>query len=157
METATETATETETETATAAGSGNGSGNGNGNGNGHGDLRAGGRMLVGFSGIARDVTAERAAKDELAASEQRYRDMFLRAPLAYQSLGLDTRIIDVNDAWLALLGGYRREEVLGGKSPISSRRGRVLHWRGSFPSSFHGEASTVRCSTSGARTGRREP
>ncbi len=102
-----------EREQANGNGNGHGNGNGNGHGNGNGETPSGGRLLVGFSGIAHDVTAERAAKAELAASEQRYRDMFLRAPLAYQSLDMETRIIDVNDAWLNLLGGYRREEVLG--------------------------------------------
>jgi diguanylate cyclase (GGDEF)-like protein/PAS domain S-box-containing protein len=49
----------------------------------------------------------------LAASEAHYHALFSGAPLAYQSLDVaDSRLIEVNDAWLALLG-YRREEVVG--------------------------------------------
>jgi diguanylate cyclase (GGDEF)-like protein/PAS domain S-box-containing protein len=49
----------------------------------------------------------------LAASEAHYHALFSSAPLAYQSIDVaDNRLIEVNDAWLALLG-YRREEVVG--------------------------------------------
>ncbi len=73
----------------------------------------GNSAIVGFSGIARDVTAERAAAEQLAASEERYRGLFRMAPLPYQSLDMHAAILDVNEAWLALLGGYTRDEVLG--------------------------------------------
>jgi diguanylate cyclase (GGDEF)-like protein/PAS domain S-box-containing protein len=69
--------------------------------------------LLGFTSIGRNVTAERAAEDMLAASEERYRGMFRHAPLPYQSLGMDANILDVNDAWLALFGVSDRDEVIG--------------------------------------------
>ncbi|MBL8235139.1 MAG: PAS domain-containing protein, partial [Bryobacterales bacterium] len=73
----------------------------------------GNAAIAGFSGIGRDVTAERAAAEQLAASEEYYRELFRQAPLPYQSLDMDVAILDVNEAWLTLLGGYARDEVLG--------------------------------------------
>jgi len=49
----------------------------------------------------------------LAASEEHYHALFSGAPLAYQSVDVaDRRFVEVNDAWLSLLG-YRRDEVVG--------------------------------------------
>ncbi len=49
----------------------------------------------------------------LAASEEHYRALFSGAPLAYQSVDAQSRqLVEVNDAWLSLLG-YRRDEVIG--------------------------------------------
>ncbi|MBK7675918.1 MAG: EAL domain-containing protein [Candidatus Accumulibacter sp.] len=49
----------------------------------------------------------------LADSEERYRALFSDAPLAYQSIdAASLRLVEVNDAWLALLA-YRRDEVIG--------------------------------------------
>ena len=107
-----------------------------GNGNGNGGTHSAFRKVVGFSSIGRDVTAERAAKADLAESERRYRDMFLRAPLPYQSLDMDTRIIDVNDAWLALLGGYKREEVLGREITDFIEEGSCAALAAKFPEFF---------------------
>jgi len=44
--------------------------------------------------------------------EDGFRDLFEHAPLGYQSLGPDGRILQVNGAWCTLLG-YDRDEVLG--------------------------------------------
>jgi len=48
----------------------------------------------------------------LAESEERFRELFERAPLGYQSLDSDGRFIEVNESWLETLG-YKREEVIG--------------------------------------------
>jgi PAS domain S-box-containing protein len=50
-------------------------------------------------------------KERQAVSE-RYYDLYTMAPLGYQSMNEDGCLLDVNPAWLALLG-YRREEVIG--------------------------------------------
>lgn len=50
--------------------------------------------------------------NELRKSEQRYRSMVETAPMPFQSLDADGRIIDVNRAWLTTLG-YTKEEVIG--------------------------------------------
>ena len=54
----------------------------------------------------------------LHESEERFRILYERAPLAYQSLDVKGRFIDVNPKWLETLG-YSREEVIG-------------HWFGDF-------------------------
>jgi two-component system cell cycle sensor histidine kinase/response regulator CckA len=56
------------------------------------------------------------AADALTESEQRFRELFEKAPLAYQSLDRQARLIDVNQAWLALTG-YARDEVIGRRFP----------------------------------------
>jgi diguanylate cyclase (GGDEF)-like protein/PAS domain S-box-containing protein len=73
----------------------------------------GNSQIIGFSSIGRDVTAERAAKEILAASEKHYREMFQHAPLPYQSLDKNAEILDVNEAWLNLFGQQKREHVIG--------------------------------------------
>jgi PAS domain S-box-containing protein len=45
-------------------------------------------------------------------SEQRFRTLFEESPIAYQSLDWDGRLLEVNKAWLDLLG-YTKEEVIG--------------------------------------------
>lgn len=49
----------------------------------------------------------------IIASEERYRALFSDAPLAYQSVDVNSlRLVEVNDAWLSLLG-YGNAEVVG--------------------------------------------
>jgi len=45
-------------------------------------------------------------------SEQRFRDLFEKAPLPYHSLDMEGHILDVNEKWAKSLG-YAREEVIG--------------------------------------------
>lgn len=51
-------------------------------------------------------------RDALITSEQRFKLLFNKAPLGYQSLDANGRIIDVNDTWCKILG-YKRDEVIG--------------------------------------------
>lgn len=48
----------------------------------------------------------------LIESEERFRLLYERAPLAYQSLDKEGYLIEVNQAWLDMLG-YSKEEVIG--------------------------------------------
>jgi diguanylate cyclase (GGDEF)-like protein/PAS domain S-box-containing protein len=48
----------------------------------------------------------------LRESESRFRNLYEKAPLAYQSLDVEGRILEVNEAWLALLD-RSRDEVIG--------------------------------------------
>ena len=48
----------------------------------------------------------------LRESESRFRGLYEKAPLAYQSLDIAGNILEVNEAWLALLG-RSRSEVIG--------------------------------------------
>ena len=61
---------------------------------------------------ASDITARKRAEAVLQETEDRYRRLFENAPMAYQALDREGRILEVNDAWLKLLG-YPRAEVLG--------------------------------------------
>ncbi|MFP4052646.1 MAG: PAS domain S-box protein [Phycisphaerae bacterium] len=51
-------------------------------------------------------------ESRLRASEEKFRMYFERAPLGYQSLDAEGRVLEVNERWLTMLG-YRREEVIG--------------------------------------------
>jgi len=63
-------------------------------------------------GVFEDITERKATEDELRASESRLAALFSNAPLGYQSLDDEGRFIDVNEAWLELLG-FGRDEVIG--------------------------------------------
>ncbi|MBK7016565.1 MAG: PAS domain S-box protein [Sulfuritalea sp.] len=63
--------------------------------------------------MVRDISSAKTAERALADSEQRFRGLFEKAPLAYQSLDMAGNILEVNDAWLDLMGGLRHDEVTG--------------------------------------------
>ena len=69
-----------------------------------------GRQLLG--GVALDVTERKHAERALQESEQKFRDLFDDAPVAYHELDLDNRITRVNATELAMLG-YKAEEMVG--------------------------------------------
>jgi len=59
------------------------------------------------------IEIERAkAEKALKRSEERFRLLYERAPLGYQSLDINGNFVEVNQAWLDTLG-YAREEVMG--------------------------------------------
>ena len=81
---------------------------------------------VGFLGTAVDIhdvreaneALERRVQERTAAlqvSEQRYRMLYNRTPMALQSVDSQARLIDVNDTWTALFG-WSREHAIG-RSP----------------------------------------
>ncbi len=62
--------------------------------------------------IARDISEAKFTERDLRESEQRFRIFYEEAPLAYQSLDGDGRIMEANHAWSELLG-HRLAEVEG--------------------------------------------
>ena len=67
---------------------------------------------IGFAGIVRDTREETKAKRALAENEERFRQLFEQAPIAYHELDRDGIIRRVNRAWCEELG--REEcEILG--------------------------------------------
>lgn len=54
----------------------------------------------------------RGFQEQIRQSEERFRILFDKAPLGYQSLDYEGHFIDVNQQWLDTLG-YTREEVIG--------------------------------------------
>ena len=74
--------------------------------------------IVGVQIISSDITARKQVEEALYESEDRFRLMYERSPLPYQSLDADGNFLEVNQTWLNTLG-YEREEVIG-------------HWFGDF-------------------------
>ncbi len=62
--------------------------------------------------LQKELLLNRQMNERLYESEERFRALFEQAPLGYQSLDFDARIIEVNDMWLETLG-YHRDEVIG--------------------------------------------
>lgn len=63
-------------------------------------------------GVFRDTTARKQRDDQLRESQEQYRALYDNAPQACQSLDESGCFVDLNAAWLAILG-YERDEVLG--------------------------------------------
>jgi PAS domain S-box-containing protein len=59
-----------------------------------------------------DITDRKRVEQLLHESEERFRRLYEQAPLGYQSLDAAGCLLDVNQAWLDLLG-YSRNKVLG--------------------------------------------
>ena len=74
-------------------------------------VEAGGQVIQYRIAIT-DITRRRKAEDDLRRSEEKFRLLFDKAPLGYQSLDEDGIIREVNQTWLDILG-YSRQEVVG--------------------------------------------
>lgn len=62
--------------------------------------------------ICRDLTREKQLEAELITSAERFMSLFNNSPIPYQSLTDQGEIIDVNPAWLEVLG-YQARTILG--------------------------------------------
>ncbi|MDX9769832.1 MAG: PAS domain S-box protein [Tenuifilaceae bacterium] len=58
------------------------------------------------------ITQRKQAEVALQQSEERFKMLFEKAPVGYQSLTEDGHFLEVNETWLSLLG-YTKEEVIG--------------------------------------------
>ncbi|MHB1454415.1 MAG: PAS domain S-box protein [Saccharofermentanales bacterium] len=86
----------------------------------------------------------RYTQNQLKQSEERFKLLFDKAPLGYQSLDCDGKILDVNQQWCDLLG-YSREEVVGkwfgdflspANKKVFSQRFPLFKEQGQFHSEF---------------------
>jgi diguanylate cyclase (GGDEF)-like protein/PAS domain S-box-containing protein len=68
--------------------------------------------IAGVVLVFRDVTAKYLAEAALREREQHFRNLYEKTPLPYQSLDIEANILEVNEAWLSMLG-YTRDEVIG--------------------------------------------
>jgi two-component system, cell cycle sensor histidine kinase and response regulator CckA len=68
--------------------------------------------VVGAMGVISDVTEQLQIQRALAESEQRFRLLYEEAPVPYQSLDDEGRVLAANPCWLRRLG-YAENEVLG--------------------------------------------
>ena len=74
-------------------------------------VETGGKVLQ-YRMALTDITRRRKAEADLRRSEEKFRLLYEKAPLGYQSLDEDGIIREVNQAWLDLMG-YSRHEVIG--------------------------------------------
>ena len=65
-----------------------------------------------YIAVKHDISARKSAERNLRESEAYFRLFYEHAPVAYQSLDMTGRILEVNPAWLRQLG-YPREGVIG--------------------------------------------
>ncbi len=70
------------------------------------------KQVTRLFGSLQDITERKASEQALLESEHRFREMYQRAPLPYQSLDIEGNILDVNEEWLTQFG-YTRPEVIG--------------------------------------------
>lgn len=102
-----------------------------------------GRSLAQCRSAVSDCTARQQAEEDLRRSEEKFHLLFDQAPLGYQSLDQAGQILEVNQAWLDLMG-YPREEVLGhGFGAFLRPEARDLFQEGFTRLKADGEVSSV--------------
>ncbi len=75
-------------------------------------VRDGDGAISHYIAVKQDISARKEAERALREREAYFRLFYEHAPVAYQSLDAQGRLLDVNAMWLEQFG-YQREEVLG--------------------------------------------
>ncbi|MBT4641775.1 MAG: PAS domain S-box protein [Calditrichaeota bacterium] len=68
--------------------------------------------VIKIYGVLQDISKRKQAEEVIRKNEEKFRLLYERAPLSYQSLDENGCFVAVNDAWLKTLG-YSIEEVIG--------------------------------------------
>jgi len=71
--------------------------------------------VIGFRGVARDITERKTAEIALKESEEKYRTLFDKAPMGIAVTTIDGVVIELNDSQAGMMG-YTVEELRGKKS-----------------------------------------
>jgi len=82
--------------------------------------------------LRREMAERELVEAELRNNERKFRLLYEETPLGYQSLDAEGRFIEVNRAWLEMLG-YRRDEVIGRSFGDFVARHQVELFRQRFP------------------------
>ncbi|HVN28521.1 MAG TPA: PAS domain S-box protein [Candidatus Binataceae bacterium] len=73
-------------------------------------------VLIGFSGIFRDITQEKIAEDRRRQSEEKFKTIFKNSTDAISLASMDARYIDVNDEFCRMV--HRPPEQIIGKTAV---------------------------------------
>jgi PAS domain S-box-containing protein len=68
--------------------------------------------VIGSIGIIKDNSQNKQMEKALRASEEKFKQLYEKAPIPYHTLAPDGTITDVNEKWCKLFG-YTKEEVIG--------------------------------------------
>lgn len=67
---------------------------------------------IGSMGIIKDITKRKQIEEILKESEEKFKQLYEKAPVAYHTLSPNGEITDVNEKWCQILG-YEKKEVIG--------------------------------------------
>jgi len=70
------------------------------------------KVIIGFQGIARDITEKKRIEEALKEREEKFKELFDNAPIGYHELDSLGRIAWINRTELDMLG-YTEEEMIG--------------------------------------------
>jgi PAS domain S-box-containing protein len=68
--------------------------------------------VIGSIGIVKDNSQNKQMEKALRASEEKFKQLYEKAPIPYHTLSPDGTITDVNEKWCKMFG-YTKEEVIG--------------------------------------------
>lgn len=68
--------------------------------------------VIGSIGIIKDNSQNKQMERALRVSEEKFKQLYEKAPVPYHTLSADGTITDVNEKWCQLLG-YERQEIIG--------------------------------------------
>ncbi|SDB09046.1 PAS domain S-box-containing protein [Desulfonatronum thiosulfatophilum] len=94
-------------------------------------IKGEGGRIVAFQGFTTDISERKLAEQREQKNEDRFRLMFMNAPMPYQSLDEQGNFLEVNQTFLDVLG-YSRDELIG------RNFGDFLHpdWKDHFKENF---------------------